>query len=99
MRPPRAKAIPRPTAVTEKARLPIVESTVAGTINATVAAVAVTRPPPPGKGHHGHQQGTTGLLWDRLMLRICRRTAKKQETVRVMCEFIGRSESRWIPRF
>jgi len=58
MTPPRAKAVPRPTAMTEKARLPIVERAVAGTINATVATVAVTRPPPPGEGHHGHQQGT-----------------------------------------
>jgi len=39
---------------------------------------------------------TTGWLTDRLMLRICRRTSKQQETVRMMCVFIDRSESRWI---
>jgi len=38
-------------------------------------------------------------LTDRLLLRICCRTAKQQETVRVMCMFIDRFESRWITRF
>jgi len=33
------------------------------------------------------------------MSHICNRTAKHQETVRVMCVFIDRCEWRWIPRF
>jgi len=35
---------------------------------------------------------TTGRLTDRLILRICRRIAKQQETVHVMCVFIEHAE-------
>jgi len=42
---------------------------------------------------------TTGGLTDWLMLRICRRTAKQQKTVRVMCLFLYRSKSKWITKF